>query len=78
MLGRSVISGKVGNGLLTSRTTVVSSLVQDPGAVQTSMGSEGCFSAVYVPTCWPSTRLAKDSAVATRAYIVADWRWIDC
>ena len=50
---------------LTSSTTVVDSLVQ-PLAVHTSMGMEGCFSSVTVPTCWPSTRLAKESAANVR------------
>ncbi len=53
---------------------MVSSLVHEPGAVQTSIGSEGCVSLVTVPTCWPSTRLAKESAVATRVYMMTGCR----
>jgi len=54
---------------LTSRTTSVFSFVQDPAAVQTSMGMAGCFSGVLVPTCWPSARLVRESAAMVR-YIV--------
>lgn len=36
------------------------------------MGIEGCFSAVFVPTCWPSTRLAKVAAANDLISMVAD------
>lgn len=56
---------------LTSRTTEVLSFVQLPLLVQTCMGIEGCFSAVLVPTCWPSTRLANVRAANDWTSIVA-------
>ena len=48
------------------------SVVHEPALVQTCMGIEGCFSAVFVPTCWPSTRLAKVAAASDRTNMITE------
>jgi hypothetical protein len=55
-----------GDEKLTSSTTAVFSVLQEPGAVQTCIGMEGCFSAVRVPICWPSTAPASERVVTAR------------
>ena len=58
-------------GKLTSRTTEVLSFLHEPDPVQTWIGRAGCFSAVFVPGCWPSTRPAKERAANVRTNMTA-------